>query len=83
MPIVRRTGGLADTVEPFDPNTGQGTGFVFDSFQSEALLHAVRQALEIWSLPDAWARLVRNGMARDYSWERQGPEYEALYASLS
>jgi starch synthase len=82
VPIVRQTGGLADTVQAFDPATGRGTGFVFGEFRPEALLHAVRQALEVWSQPPTWARLVQNGMAQDYSWERQGREYEELYASL-
>lgn len=82
VPVVRRTGGLADTVQHFDPATGEGTGFVFDDFKAEALLWAMRQALEVWSQPAAWDRLVQNGMAMDYSWERQGREYEQLYARL-
>jgi starch synthase len=82
VPIVRRTGGLADTVEPFDPATGEGTGFVFADFSPEALYQAVGRALAAWSAPTAWARLVRNGMAKDFSWERQGPEYEAVYRAL-
>jgi starch synthase len=82
VPVVRRTGGLADTVTPFDPATGEGTGFLFDEFKAEALYHAIREALSVWRVPAAWARLVQNGMAQDFSWERQGPEYEALYESL-
>ena len=50
-PLVRRTGGLADTVQRFDPSTGQGTGFVFDAFDSEALFHELDRALEIWQHP--------------------------------
>ncbi|MCP5065621.1 MAG: glycogen synthase GlgA [bacterium] len=83
VPIVRRTGGLADTVEHFDPATGQGTGFVFDEFEPQALGQAMSQAMAVWKLPTAWARLMQNGMSQDYSWERQGPEYEALYESLA
>ena len=82
VPIVRRTGGLADTVESFDPATGRGTGFVFDAFDSKALYGAVAKALAVWRMPTAWARLVQNGMSRDFSWERQGKEYENLYQSL-
>jgi starch synthase len=81
-PIVRRTGGLADTVEDFDPASGQGTGFVFENFEGQALLDAVTQALQVWAVPKAWSRLVQNGMARDFSWERQGREYESLYESM-
>ena len=80
-PIVRRTGGLADTVEHFDP-TGSGTGFVFDAFDAQALLLRSSQALSVWRMPTAWAQMVQNGMAQDFSWDRQGREYEALYRSL-
>ena len=82
VPIVRRTGGLADTVEPFDPVTGSGTGFVFDAFEPRALLAALLEALSVWKMPTAWAQLVQNGMAQDFSWDRQGREYEELFDSM-
>jgi starch synthase len=82
VPIVRHTGGLADTVTPFDPTTGTGTGFLFGPFEAEAFLAAVSNALTVWKLPTAWRRLMQNGMAQDFSWERQGREYEALYESM-
>jgi starch synthase len=83
VPIVRRTGGLADTVEHFDPATGRGTGFLFEAFEPEALGRAMTQALSVWRLPTAWAQLIQNGMAQDFSWERQGRDYESLYESLA
>jgi starch synthase len=82
-PVVRRTGGLADTVRPFDRRTGQGTGFVFDHFTSTGLAWALREALTTWQDRAAWPRLVRNAMAEDWSWERQIRHYEALYATLT
>jgi starch synthase len=82
VPIVRRTGGLADTVEPFDPATGTGTGFLFDAFTPAALYEAMTAALTLFEDRGSWTTLMRNGMARDYSWERQGPEYEALYRAI-
>jgi starch synthase len=82
VPIVRRTGGLADTVQAYDPATGAGTGFVFDAFTSEALFGAVRSALELWRDRAAWDRLRRAGMQADYSWERQGRYYVRLYELL-
>ena len=82
VPIVHRTGGLADTVEPFDPTTGHGTGFVFDAFDAQALLRAISHALSVWRMPTAWAQMIQNGMAQDFSWDRQGREYEAIYRSL-
>ncbi len=81
-PIVRQTGGLADTVEHFNPATGQGTGFVFEHYDSNGFSWALRSALTAWKDPRAWALLRRNGMEKDYSWERQGAEYEELYAAL-
>ncbi|MBX3465218.1 MAG: glycogen synthase GlgA [Planctomycetes bacterium] len=81
-PIVRRTGGLADTVEPWDPATRQGTGFLFDEFSSHALAGTVDWALRNWRDQRGWRQLVQNGMRRDFSWDRQGPEYVALYRSL-
>ena len=83
VPIVRRTGGLADTVEPYDPATGEGTGFVFEAFSSEARHTAVVAALECYRDRPAWRRLVTNGMRRDFSWERQGRHYVDLYERLS
>ncbi len=82
VPIVRRTGGLADTVEPFDPVTGAGTGFVFEEYDPEALYAAMAETLSVWEDPKSWSALIQNGMSRDFSWERQGREYEALYRSM-
>jgi starch synthase len=82
IPVVRRTGGLADTVEPWDPATGRGNGFVFDHYNAAGLEWAVARALEAWRDPAQWSRIVRNAMAADWSWQRQIREYEALYARL-
>ncbi|MCG8458861.1 MAG: glycogen synthase GlgA [Holophagales bacterium] len=82
VPIVRRTGGLADTVQLFDPATGDGTGVVFDSFDSKGFAWALRTALDLYRDTETWRRLRANAMAQDFSWERQGARYEALYRSL-
>ncbi len=82
VPIVRKTGGLADTVKPFDPATGHGTGIVFEHLTPDGLRWAIDQALGIYHDADAWGRIRRNGMAQDFSWERQGRHYESLYARL-
>jgi starch synthase len=83
VPVVRGTGGLKDTVEPFDPLTGQGTGFVFDRPLPEELLHALREALWTKSRPELWRRVVANGMARDFSWAQSARRYADLYARLA
>jgi starch synthase len=75
VPIVRATGGLADTVEAYDPATGNGTGFRFDYADGTALIWALDQALALWPKREAWTRLMRNGMARDFSWERSARAY--------
>ena len=82
VPVVRQTGGLADTVEPWDPRTGEGTGFVFEHATVEGLAWALRQALAVWREPESWRRLVNNGMAMDFSWERQARRYADLYRTL-
>ena len=78
-PIVRRTGGLADTVEQWDPKTGQGTGFFFGEFQAEALMNTIDFAVTQFRDPTGWKQLVANGMAKDFSWDRQGQLYVQLY----
>jgi starch synthase len=82
VPIVRRTGGLADTVEPFDRSTKRGTGFLFGEFAAHALEDALRRALEAFRDPEAWRALQQNGMAQDFSWQRQGKPYVELYGRL-
>ncbi len=79
VPIVRRTGGLADTVVEFDPARRTGTGFIFDAFSVEALLDAARRACAAYQQPALWKALVRNAMAEDFSWEASAREYVALY----
>jgi starch synthase len=82
-PIVRKTGGLADTVEPFDKRTKRGTGFLFDDFTAGALDGAIRYGLECYRDADAWRALQHNGMEKDFSWEREGKLYVELYGRLS
>ncbi len=82
VPIVRRTGGLADSVQHYDPATGQGTGIVFDDFNADGLEWALNAALDLYAEPAQWKRIVRNGMAKDFSWARQGEKYVQLYRRL-
>jgi starch synthase len=82
VPVVRKTGGLADSVEPWDPATGRGTGFVFEHFTPDGFRWALERAFETYRDRAAWSRLVQNGMARDFSWERQVERYVELYRGL-
>jgi starch synthase len=77
VPIVRATGGLADTV--VDYGAGEGNGFVFDSYDSAALADAVRRAVNAYQDKDAWSALVARGMAQDFSWGASAKKYEGLY----
>lgn len=83
IPVVRATGGLADTISHFDPATGTGNGSVFRDADVGGLLWGVRSALGWFDDPISWARLVGNAMACDFSWEKQVREYEALYRGLT
>jgi starch synthase len=79
VPVVHATGGLVDTVEPFDPSTGKGTGFVFDRYTPEGLGRALRSAIEVFGHETQWRRLQVNGMAKDFSWPTSAQQYVRLY----
>jgi starch synthase len=83
VPVVRRTGGLADSVEPYDPQRGTGTGIVFNDFNSAALEWAINTALDLYAQPAHWQRMVRNGMACDFSWQHQAQQYVELFERLT
>jgi len=82
VPVVRRTGGLADSITDATPSTivwGKGTGFVFGPFDGAALLGAIRRALAMYlNDKELWQKLIDNGMAQDFSWARSAKEYEKL-----
>ncbi len=79
VPIVRATGGLDDTIEPWDARTGKGTGFKFTDYTGEALLATIKQALLAYQDPSSWQTLMRNGMVRDFSWGASAREYGKIY----
>lgn len=82
IPIVRRTGGLADSVQHFDAATREGTGVVFNDYDAAGLTWAVTTAIQWHTQTGLWRRLVQNAMAMDFSWEKQVREYIALYEQL-
>lgn len=79
VPVVRATGGLSDTVENYDPQTGDGTGFTFDEYSPGAVLGALRRALGVFGDRAAWRRLQRAGMSRDLSWDASARRYVQAY----
>ena len=82
IPIVRNTGGLADSVQHFEPSTGLGTGCVFNDYDAPAVRWAVSTALNWFADQGSWRRLIQNAMAKDFSWRRQIVEYESLYRGM-
>jgi len=83
IPVVRNTGGLADSVQHFDPSTGRGTGCVFNDYDVPAARWAISTVLDWYADPRSWLPLVQNAMAKDFSWTRQIKEYESLYRGLA
>ena len=83
VPIVRRTGGLADSVTLYSETNPAGTGIVFDQFDGPAILWALTTALDLHAQLPRWGELVANGMAQDFSWDRQGALYLDEYRRLA
>ncbi len=80
IPIVRATGGLADTVVPYDGENG--TGFRFQEFASVEMMAALKMALSVYSDPDRWRALTVRAMAQDWSWNKSAEKYKQLYRSI-
>lgn len=83
VPIVRKTGGLADTVQLWSPRTGTGTGIVFDDYDAKAVHWALEAAYNIYRDRPVYRRLQHNGMTQNFSWDHQVQKYEQLYSKLS
>lgn len=82
IPVVRKTGGLADSVRHFDPATGDGTGIVFNDFDAPAVQWGLDTALDWYNDKPLWQRLMQNAMAEDFSWHHQVELYEVAYREL-
>ena len=82
IPVVRATGGLDDTVIQSDSQTNEGNGFKFEPYKPAAFLKTIRQAVDLFSDPTAWRKLMANGMKADFSWKQSAQEYLELYGSL-
>jgi starch synthase len=82
VPVVRETGGLDDTVEQFDPDSGTGTGFKFGPYEAGALLEKIREALYFYARPEQWRKIQHNGMLVDNSWAAAAKKYIQLYQEI-
>ena len=84
VPIVRETGGLKDTVEPFNQYTGEGNGFTFDRYESGLLLDATNRAKTLYfEHREAWDEMVKRNMYKDVSWEVSAKQYRQLYVEMT
>ena len=83
IPIVRETGGLRDTIRPYNKYTDEGNGFSFANYNAHEMLHAIQSAVGYyWDDKPMWARLVQRAMACDFSWTHSAQQYCALYRTL-
>lgn len=82
IPVVRATGGLDDTIDDYDPASRTGTGFKFTNYNSGEMLGALRKAVHLYNDQPAWRKLMKTGMAKDFSWETSAAKYVQLYRSL-
>ncbi|HQU46247.1 MAG TPA: glycogen synthase GlgA, partial [Pirellulales bacterium] len=85
VPVVRATGGLADTVTDTNEQTlaaGTATGFTFRAYEALALAETLRRAIDAWHQPHVWSQIVAGGMRQDWSWQRSARQYVELYQSL-
>lgn len=82
VPIVRETGGLNDTVTPWNEYTGEGNGFSFANFNAHDMLFTIRRALHFYHDQAVWPVIVKQAMVKDYSWAQSAYRYNQLYAEL-
>lgn len=83
VPLVREVGGLVDTVIDYNPESGEGTGFVFHEYTPEALLGTVRRAVELFAKKRRWTKLMKAGMRQDFSWVQSAQKYTQLFEQLA
>ncbi|MBR0311447.1 MAG: glycosyltransferase, partial [Oscillospiraceae bacterium] len=83
LPIVRETGGLKDTVQPYQSWNGEGNGFTFANYNAGDMCHVVCEAIDLYhNNPDAFKLLQKRDMNEDFSWKRSAEEYHAIYEDL-
>ena len=82
IPVVRQTGGLADSVTEFDPKTGEGNGFTFEEYKAERLFGSIKKALSLYKSRQIWSDLVKKVMGLDFSWNVSAKEYVKLYENI-
>ncbi|MGE4357590.1 MAG: glycogen synthase GlgA [Candidatus Omnitrophota bacterium] len=82
IPVVRKTGGLADTIVDYEPHSDTGNGFTFTAYSSVSLLEAIKRALSVYKDKKAWMRLIKRAMEADFSWKVSAQKYLKLYRKI-
>jgi len=82
VPVVRETGGLADTVKNYSKNKSDGNGFMFKKYNAEDMLKEIKKALKIFQNKEEWQKLMKNGMKSDFSWNSSAKKYVELYKTV-
>ncbi len=82
IPVVRATGGLKDSILPYNPETGKGNGIRFDSVNAHDMLDAVQRGIQLYQEPERWHKLMQNAFKTDCSWKRSAVEYLKLYETI-
>ena len=82
VPIVRKTGGLADSIEPIQDNADSGTGFVFDEYNAETMITTLKEALDLFGDKSEWNKLQLRCMNEDFSWEASALQFEEVYSAM-
>ena len=82
VPIGRETGGLKDTISPYNKYNGKGNGFSFSNFNANELLMIIEYALEVYQDKESWSSIVEQATKSDYSWDKSADEYSELYKEI-
>ena len=82
VPVVRETGGLYDTIKPYNKYTGTGNGFTFTNYNAHDMMNVLREAAALWREPDKWEPLMKRAMKTDFSWDASAEKYAQLYESM-
>jgi len=82
IPVARATGGLVDTIIPYNKSTQEGNGFLFPDYNAHDMMYTLKKALTLFRDFNSWKALMQNAMNTDYSWARSAKEYKALYERL-
>ena len=83
IPVVRKTGGLKDSVTPYDKETGEGRGFVFSDINAADMTYSLHEAVLLYhNNKEAWNKLMKSGMTADFTWDNSAKQYEAIYDSI-